>query len=437
MFPNPQDALPLAAQPTVAASEAHAHELARACAWAGPEAIRDWARAWVTGLAGLRVPEDHRKAAAEVERAVARVSDFATATLRPEGVATTCGLDQARHVLARAHGFPTWAIFVAHLDDLARPGSPVAAYEAAAEAIVTGDAGSLARLLASHADLIRTRSTREHDATLLHYVSANGVEGYRQRSPVNAAAITRQLLEAGAEVDAEANVYGGGCTALGLVATSAPPRQAGVQIPVIDVLLAHGARMDHPGSTGNGSPLIRGCLANGCPEAAEYLVGRGAPLDLMGAAGTGRMDAVRRILDARGGTADAADRDVREALGYASVYGRTEVVELFLDRGVPVDVELGIHGAGHTALHAASYHGSVEMVRALLRRGARVDVRDATWGTPPLPWALTGWGDARTSAERYHAVVAMLVGAGAEVKPEWLADEAVRADPRMRAALGG
>ena len=38
----------------------------------------------------------------------------------------------------------------------------------------------LARLLAEHPDLARQRSTRDHRATLLHYVSANGVEDFRR-----------------------------------------------------------------------------------------------------------------------------------------------------------------------------------------------------------------------------------------------------------------
>ena len=43
---------------------------------------------------------------------------------------------------------------------------------------------------------------RSHRATLLHYVGANGVEDYRQRSPQNAVAVAEALLAAGAEVDA-------------------------------------------------------------------------------------------------------------------------------------------------------------------------------------------------------------------------------------------
>ncbi len=55
-----------------------------------------------------------------------------------------------------------------------------------------------------------------------------------------------RLTLAGAEADAVADMYGGGCTTLGLVATSIHPKVAGVLHELIDVLLAQGARMDAP-----------------------------------------------------------------------------------------------------------------------------------------------------------------------------------------------
>src|SRR2546422_201931 len=61
----------------------------------------------------------------------------------------------------------------------------------AADAIVNGDAGKLKRLLRENPTLVRARSTREHGATLLHYTSANGVEGYRQKTPKNIVEITK------------------------------------------------------------------------------------------------------------------------------------------------------------------------------------------------------------------------------------------------------
>jgi ankyrin repeat protein len=296
------------------------------------------------------------------------------------------------------------------------------AFEAAADAVVAGDADALRRLLGAHPDLVRTRSSREHHATLLHYVSANGVEQHRQRSPANAAAVAELLLDAGADVDSEADVYGGGCTPLGLVATSAPPRIAGVQQAVIDVLLAHGARMDHPGCTGNGSALVRGCLMNGCPEAARYLADRGAPLDFTAAAGVGRLDVVRRFVGPDGRRLeDLTEAALLEGFAVACGMGSVAVVEYLLDGGLGVDHELRLHGDGHTGLHVAAYHGEPGVVGVLLARGADVHRRDRTWGTPPLVWAVTGWDHAEAAGydpSPYPAVARLLLAHGAESTPE-------------------
>ena len=66
------------------------------------------------------------------------------------------------------------------------------------------------------------------------------------------------LLEAGADPNAEADVYGGGATPLGLTATSVHPFKAGVQNDLIDVLLKHGARLDDPRGAGNQHDLVTG-----------------------------------------------------------------------------------------------------------------------------------------------------------------------------------
>ena len=117
-----------------------------------------------------------------------------------------CALAGAQFVIARLHGFTSWPKFSKHIEGLARASSPVSQFEAAAHAIVTGDVATLKRLLGENPQLIRARSTREHRATLLHYVSANSVEGYRQKTPKNVVKVAEILLQAGAEVDAEAQV---------------------------------------------------------------------------------------------------------------------------------------------------------------------------------------------------------------------------------------
>jgi ankyrin repeat protein len=303
---------------------------------------------------------------------------------------------------------------------------------------VSGDAATLERLLRDEPELIHARSAREHRATLLHYVAANGVENYRQKTPRNAVAIAEILLQAGAEVDAGADVYGGGATTLGLAATSAHPRHAGVQKDLIEVLLKHGARLDVRGG-GNNHSMVDACLANGCPEAAEYLASRGAALDFAGAAGIGRLDVLKTFFGEQASVkANASQTQMQSALSWACWYGHPDVVDFLLEHGMDVGARLSVHGEGQTALHVAAFAAQVNVVKVLLRRDAPVNVTDTTWGTPPLVWALHAWSEEpKASPERYHEVVAMLVAAGAVVKPELLDDEKVRADPKMLAALTG
>ena len=148
--------------------------------------------------------------------------------------------------------------------------------------------------------MVRARSTREHRATLLHYVGANGVEAYRQKTPKNAVKIAEILLEAGAAVDADLD-YGAtgrrtypervGSTTLGMVATSVHPAEAGVQLALMETLLDAGACVD--GIPGGWNPLLA-ALHNGRGAAAELLARRGARMDLEGAAGAGQLDLIKR-----------------------------------------------------------------------------------------------------------------------------------------------
>jgi len=392
MFPNPQDALPLPVRPSIEQYRKLAKELVKACA-ADSRAIAVWADRWMSAL--LDGAEQRTR-----DRAAQQIEEFARHALTRSD--RPCVLADAQFVLARSHGFPNWPVFVAHVEALRESGTSAAAFESAADAIVRGDEVALLELLRKHPDLIRTRSAREHRATLLHYVSANGVENYRQKSPPNAARITELLLAAGADVEAEADVYGGGCTALGLVATSTPPRQAGVQIPVMRVLLDHGAQIEHPdlAGKGGGGDAIYACLANGCPEAAQYLVERGSRVGLVGAAGIGRLDLVRQFVDA----AEPARREM--ALRYGAGYGHPPIVTFLLDRGVHVDAH---HGDGQTALFYAILGDHLDVVRLLLERGANPHMK-TQWGdlVGGAIWRAAHGG----SADRASEIIEALIAAG-------------------------
>lgn len=351
------------------------------------------------------------------------------------GLSPDYSAGDARAIIAREHHFANWGDVARFLEARSDPGSPIARFEAAVEAIVAGDAPILKRLLRQDPSLIRERSLRAHHSTLLHYVGANGVESFRQRTPKNAVEIAAILLDAGAEIDAVAEMYGGSTT-LGLVATSVHPALAGVQHELIDYFLERGAGIDLPGSAGNEQNAVNGCLANGRGAAAEHLARRGARLDLEGAAGVGALDLVRGFFNENGSLLPGAtEAQLKSGFNWACEYGRLDVAEFLLPRGI----DLSERHRGETGLHWAAYGGHAEVVRLLLKHGAPVDVPDEHFDGTPLGWALYGWAHPPldTDRERYYEVVALLVAAGATVEPESLADENVRAEPRMLAALAG
>jgi len=326
--------------------------------------------------------------------------------------------------VAAEHGFVNWEQFQRHVAELNDEESAVAQFERASDAVVDGDRETLARLLASSPELVRGRSGRVHVATLLHYVGANGVENWRQKSPANAVEIAKLLLEAGAEVDAPAGADGKG-TALGLVATSVHPAKAGVQLELLRTLLDAGASVD--GVPGGWNPLIA-ALHNGRQSAAEYLAERGARLDLEGAAGVGDAVLVERLFEEEGAAKGPA------GMMWACQYGRPEVVEVLLRRGIPANTQ--VHGA--TGLHWAAFGGHAEIVRLLLQHGAPVNGKDERFGATTLGWALHGWAYPRGEgrAGDSYAVARQLVAAGATLTDPSCWENTVREDPRMREALG-
>src|SRR5205814_10117308 len=140
-----------------------------------------------------------------------------------------------------------------------------------------------------------------------------------------------------------ADMYGGSTT-LGLIATSIHPYLAGVHNALIDVFLKRGAQIDHPTAAGNKQSLVNGCLANGRPDAAEFLAKRGARLDLEGAAGVGRVDVVACFIKEDGSLTAAATKDqLDHGFKWACEYGHTIAVGFMLDRGFEPDGSF-IHG---------------------------------------------------------------------------------------------
>jgi ankyrin repeat protein len=346
-------------------------------------------------------------------------------------------LADAQRVIAREHAFESWPKFVKHIEELVRADSPVSKFESAADAIVTGDVTALKGLLRENPELVRARSTREHGAPLIHYVAANGVEDFRQKTPKNIVEITSVLLDAGAEVDAISQAYGKAATALGLAATSYHPAKAGVQLELLDELLKSGACVD--GATGGWNPLVA-ALHNGRGDAAVFLADCGARLDLEGAAGTGRVDVVGRYVNDDGTLKEGATREQLDfGFIWACEYGRANVVRYLLERRFKPDWKFRY---GETGLHWASYGGHAEIAELLLKTDAPVNAKDQTHEGTPLSWAVYGWGNPAPEFKnaRYYEVVEHLIRAGATVDWEWIENSSsaskLRADSRMLATLG-
>ena len=439
MFPNPQSALPLPPRPSIERYKKIAKDLVKACRSGDRAAMRSWSTKWVESLVDLSNVEITPQLPVNASDWIDAVDAFAGRKLR--GGASggrTCSLADAQFVIARSHGFESWSKFANHLEAMARYGSLTAGFEAAADAIVGGDLATVKRLLYEEPGLVLARSAREHGATLLHYVSANGVEGYRQKTPRNIVEIAEVLLRAGAEVDATASVYGAECTTLGLTATSVHPVRAGVQEALLRTLLDHGAEIDPPASAGGGQSMVAACLASGRLPAAELLAQRGARIDVADAAGLGNLDVLRSFFRDGGDTASRpTPKHLNEGFLFACRYGHTSVVEFLIENSA----DLAAHARdGQTGLHLAAMGVHSDTMYVLLKRNAPLEAENVYGGTV---LGQTLWSAAHDpDPDRCIAVLDALVAAGARVPAqhapisasldEWLTRHGSKTEPAWR-----
>ena len=291
-----------------------------------------------------------------------------------------------------------------------------ALFEEATDAVVAGDLDRLRVLLDREPRLATAHSLREHRATLLHYVGANGVEWERQRSPANAAAVVDLLIARGADPDALAFTYGGGPgqTTLALATTSVHPDDAGVMGDIAHALVRGGARVN--GFDGDDTP-IRGSRRAAWPA----LVACGANVDLISAAALGRQDLVERLLapdgtllpgatlgpDASRPVEDVIDEAFLEACGA----GSPATVDYLLRTGARLDAR---DGQGMTGLHLAAWGCDLETVRLLLDRGAPLETRNDYGGTV-LGGVLWAVRNEPVAGRDFAALFETLIAAGADL----------------------
>ena len=277
-------------------------------------------------------------------------------------------LADAQFVIARENGFPSWAKFKEYI-----------LFRNAVQALDSGDVPRLGALLAGHPSLSRYRcrtGARYEEgyfagATLLHHVAGNPDRG---PIPGNILDIARLLISR--DFDPKAGEY-----TIGLLLTSKRASEAGVALPLVDLLVKAGAKFDLNAPDVLGLPLL-----NVAPETAEALVRRGAKMDIRHAAGLGKVEILRSML-----AEEIEPVMLEEALAYASIRGQTEAAALLLQHGATGDVLVTPGGqTPRTALHEAANRGHAGIVKLLLTNGADTRVVEPRWGGTPAGWAEHG-----------------------------------------------
>jgi Ankyrin repeats (many copies) len=361
--------------------ERQAEQPARSVARIGPAGPEAYERSAATLLRPLAAGDEaaERRMRAHVPRlAEAAVHEHAT-------------LADARLVVAREHGFPTWRSLMDGLHDeteawqrARRHPEPIAA---ALAAIRAGDVAALRGLLDRDPELVHAEVGA--GATLLGEVAQPDAFGTALRHELGVdRACVDLLIERGSELDVPLNLAA--CFD---------------RVALVEILLAAGARHDARGIWGV-TPL-ESAIYHGSRAAADILAAiELAPDAFWVAAGTGRVDRLQRFLDARGGlTPDAylprpnpADigwlhrlpaREVAqdvldEALVHAAQNERPRAAAWLLDHSANPNA-CPYQGCG--ALHLAAAFGAPESARLLIAAGADIERRNDLNGDNAVGWA--------------------------------------------------
>jgi Ankyrin repeats (many copies) len=309
--------------------------------------------------ADILLTELRRGDPAALARLRAYVPRYAAAT---DGSATE--LRDARLIVARELGFPTWRELVAAIEkarrDDAERQEERRRLRPEAEALLAGDTARLAQLTPGQAD------------TLLQMLAMRELLGTK-------------LGEGLGVPRAAVDVLIGKATSLDL---PLPPAIRGDRVEYVRLLLGAGA---DPGTRTDGITPLETAIYFGRPQMVDLLAEHGiVPRALWTYAACGRLDLVRACFDADGRlrpdaalsrpnpvdfspfqprkpAADDPEEIMAEAFVHACQHGRTEVVRWFLDRGLNPDVAPYF---GRTGLVWAVMSQQPEVAGLLMDRGA-------------------------------------------------------------------
>jgi hypothetical protein len=341
---------------------------------------------------------------------VARLAERPDAAVRERAT-----IADARLVIAREYGFPTWRGLLDGLraESAGRhPREPCEPVTAALEAIRAGDAASLRGLLDAYPQLVEVDVAA--GGSLLAQIARPDVLGSSLGRALGVdRACVELLIERGSALDEPLNLAA--CFD---------------RVEFVEILVAAGARVDARGI--HGVTPLETAIYHASRAAANVL----AAVELVPdapwvTAGAGRVDRLERFLDRRGGlTADAyrhrpnpADvgwlhrlparevpQDVLdEALVHAAQNERPEAVAWLLDHGANPDAG-PYQGCG--PLHLAAAFGAIESVRLLIAAGADIERRNDFNRDNALGWAQYVLDQERPGDPGVTAVRDLLRGLG-------------------------
>ena len=275
----------------------------------------------------------------------------------------------------------------------------------AVQALDSGDIERLETLLDQHPWLISYRCRKGElyeegyfaGATLLNHIAGNPS---RCPIPSNIIDITRLLLSRGACDEPRRPKY-----TIGLLLTSKQASEAGVALPLIDLLTStNGVELDLTDPN-----ILNGPLLNHARATALELIRRGARMDIRHAAALGRLDLVQSFFN--GDDLPASIKE--EAFIRACQHGHNDICEFLLDQGIDPASQAN---TGQTGLHYAAHCGQLETVKMLIERNAPLEVKNMYGGTV-LGQAL--WSAFNEPHKDHLPIVEVLIATGAQIEPDW------------------
>ena len=324
--------------------------------------------------------------------------------------------DGARTVIAREHGFSTWAALQRHVTGLRDSGEP---FTRAYRAVEAHDLDALGALLNRFPELVSARGTNgndligmagaTHDERLVRVLLDRGADPTRGNAhgwtPLHQAAysdlpvLARMLLDAGARVDVSARgdvgtplivalFWGNRTTAELLAAEGVQPRNLRAAAGLGDLALIDALGPEEAGAhrgfyrPHSGFPAWQ--PSDDPQEALDEALSWAARSD--------RADAVERLVGR--GADPAADVYRGTALAWAAACGRVATIRRLVALGADPNQPTTFGGPEHaqpaTALHLAAQNGDIEAIRTLLELGSDPTLEDGIYHAAPAGWAEHG-----------------------------------------------